>query len=241
MSTIALRLWHGIRTRNVVSVSSYPKAEYIGTYISRYEPHIYATNTQRLEKRIRRVGLIMDMVKGRAAVFSQLVTSPDDLPPTDIVMSRLSEDVEIEEVLEAWNSDPKLEDPPRPEVPCAVLDFCEREPTAEENSRLQTFRLGPPRYPPPPAKPTLEEKQTPSTKHSKARRRNGRKGGRPIEDADRVSDAVDEVIKRLKIAKANGNLKPNVIHTCRIVCKDKRLSIGPFGLRKHVMKKYHRK
>ena len=131
MGTRTLRIWHGIHTRNGVNVSTHPQAEYKGTYISQYE-------TPNPARKMRRIGLIMDMVKGRAAVFSQLVASPDDLPPTDIVIGMSGE--KDKAVLEAWSSDPQLAEPWGPDVPCAVLDFCEREPTAEEQSRLELLR-----------------------------------------------------------------------------------------------------
>jgi len=138
--TRTLRVWDGHYTdENRLRVDQQCRVEYEGTYISQYETRNSATKADRPDKKIRRIGLIMDLVKGRAAVFSQLVASPDDLLPTDVVIGPSGE--KDKAVLESWSSDPQLEDPPRPDVPCAVLDFCEREPTADEKSQLELTRV----------------------------------------------------------------------------------------------------
>ena len=144
METRTLRIWDGENDDGGrLKVSGVPRVEYNGPYLERYETPTEAMKTNAPEKKGWRIGLILDAVKDRAAVFRQVVTSRDDPRVTDIVIG-LGGDSKGPAPLAAWSTDPQHTDPPGQDAPCQVWDFTEREPTEEEKRSLAMISQGPP-------------------------------------------------------------------------------------------------
>ena len=143
MQKRTLRVWDGEHTGDRLNVAGQHRAEYEGPYLERCEPPTAAMKANRPEWKRQRIGLILDAVKGRAAVFRQVVASREDAIPTDLVIGPGHEQAGAY-VLDAWSTDPQHADPPEGDASCAVWDFTEREPTEDEKQTLAALRWGPP-------------------------------------------------------------------------------------------------
>ena len=204
-------------TKGISKILNRYRAQYEGPAIEQFEPLTAATQAYRPEWRTHRIGVILDTVKGRAAVFRQPVASREAPWPTDIAIGP-GQEREGPEVHEAWSTNP-----PGPDVPCVVWDFTERDLTEEEKQIL--FERTP---------LTAEQRRaigaTPEAGNAAA----SKDAPAPVPDMLTIRQAaeyarVDERTIRAWLKSGNGDkpMLPGVIGTGRMI-RIPRAALGPW-------------